>query len=144
MHIFDFFRDIFSVFGAFSRFLGVKFGFRKSCQCKRNDKYEVCLVVHCRCQFCIFVFLPWFIFNCSSCLWSLFSSFSRGFARVDGIGWSSLSVLISDRPNLNCAFWFFLPVSTKVDLGCGMSGCLINNIMCVDVVLFTLHFKKFC
>ena len=22
-------------------FLGVKFGFRKSCQCKRNDKYEV-------------------------------------------------------------------------------------------------------
>ena len=24
-------------------FLGVKFGFRKSCQCKRNDKYEVCL-----------------------------------------------------------------------------------------------------
>ena len=23
-------------------FLGVKFGFRKSCQCKRNDKYEVC------------------------------------------------------------------------------------------------------
>ena len=42
MHIFDFFRDIFSVFGAFSRFLGVKFGFRKSCLCKRNDKYEVC------------------------------------------------------------------------------------------------------
>ena len=41
MHIFDFFRDIFSVFGAFSRFLGVKFGFRKSCQCKRNDEYEV-------------------------------------------------------------------------------------------------------
>ena len=35
MHIFDFFRDIFSVF------LGVKFGFRKSCLCKRNDKYEV-------------------------------------------------------------------------------------------------------
>ena len=29
MHIFDFFRDIFSVFGAFSRFLGVKFGFSK-------------------------------------------------------------------------------------------------------------------
>ena len=25
-------------------FLGVKFGFRKSCQCKRNDKYEVCLL----------------------------------------------------------------------------------------------------
>ena len=24
-------------------FLGVKFDFRKSCQCKRNDKYEVCL-----------------------------------------------------------------------------------------------------
>ena len=24
-------------------FLGVKFGFRKSCLCKRNDKYEVCL-----------------------------------------------------------------------------------------------------
>ena len=24
-------------------FLGVKFGFRKSCQCKRNDKYEVCI-----------------------------------------------------------------------------------------------------
>ena len=23
-------------------FWGVKFGFRKSCQCKRNDKYEVC------------------------------------------------------------------------------------------------------
>ena len=23
-------------------FLGVKFGFRKSCLCKRNDKYEVC------------------------------------------------------------------------------------------------------
>ena len=22
--------------------LGVKFGFRKSCLCKRNDKYEVC------------------------------------------------------------------------------------------------------
>ena len=22
-------------------FFGVKFGFRKSCQCKRNDKYEV-------------------------------------------------------------------------------------------------------
>ena len=43
MHIFDFFRDIFSVFGAFSRFLGVKFGFRKSCLCKRNDKYEVCI-----------------------------------------------------------------------------------------------------
>ena len=41
MHIFDFFRDIFSVFGAFSRFLGVKSGFRKSCLCKRNDKYEV-------------------------------------------------------------------------------------------------------
>ena len=30
-------------FGAFSRFFfGVKFGFRKSCLCKRNDKYEVC------------------------------------------------------------------------------------------------------
>ena len=42
MHIFDFFRDIFSVFGAISRFFGVKFGFQKSCQCKRNDKYEVC------------------------------------------------------------------------------------------------------
>ena len=26
-------------------FLGVKFGFRKSCLCKRNDKYEVCLLV---------------------------------------------------------------------------------------------------
>ena len=24
-------------------FLGVKFGFRKSCLCKRNDKYEVWL-----------------------------------------------------------------------------------------------------
>ena len=23
-------------------FLGVKFGFRKSCLCKRNDKYKVC------------------------------------------------------------------------------------------------------
>ena len=46
MHIFDFFRDIFSVFGAFSRFLGVKFGFRKSCLCKRNDKYEVCDYAH--------------------------------------------------------------------------------------------------
>ena len=43
MHIFDFFRDIFSVFGAFSHFLGVKFGFRRSCQCKINDKYEVCI-----------------------------------------------------------------------------------------------------
>ena len=43
MHIFDFFRDIFSVFGAFRRFLGVKYGFRKSCLCKRNDKYEVWL-----------------------------------------------------------------------------------------------------
>ena len=43
MHIFDFFRDLFSVFGAFSCFFfGVKFGFRKSCLCKRNDKYEVC------------------------------------------------------------------------------------------------------
>ena len=41
MHIFDFFKDIFSVFGAFSRFFGCKFGFRKTCQCKRNDKYEV-------------------------------------------------------------------------------------------------------
>ena len=41
MHIYDFFRNIFSVFGDFSRFLGVKFGFRKSCLCKRNDKYEV-------------------------------------------------------------------------------------------------------
>merc|ERR1711952_330323 len=28
--------------------LGVKFGFRKSCLCKRNDKYEVwyCMVLH--------------------------------------------------------------------------------------------------
>ena len=26
-------------------FLGVKFGFRKSCLCKRNDKYEVCLYI---------------------------------------------------------------------------------------------------
>ena len=26
-------------------FLGVKFGFRKSCLCKRNDKYEVCIRV---------------------------------------------------------------------------------------------------
>ena len=43
MHIFDFFRDIFSVLGAFSRFFGVKFGFRKSCLCIRNDKYEVWL-----------------------------------------------------------------------------------------------------
>ena len=42
MHIFDFFRDIFSVFGAFSRFFGCKIWFRKSCPCKRNDKYEVC------------------------------------------------------------------------------------------------------
>ena len=42
MHKYDFFRDIFSVFGDFSRFLGVKFGFRKSCLCKRNDKYKVC------------------------------------------------------------------------------------------------------
>ena len=42
MHIFDFFRNIFRVFGAFSRFfVSVKFGFRKSCQCKRNVKYEV-------------------------------------------------------------------------------------------------------
>ena len=56
----------------------------------------------------------------------------------------ALSVLISDRPDLNCTFWFFLPDSTKVDLGCGMSGCLINNIMCADVVLFTLHFTLFC
>ena len=24
-------------------FLGVKFGFRKSCLCKRNDKYKVCI-----------------------------------------------------------------------------------------------------
>ena len=41
MHIFDFFRDIFSVFGAFSLFLGVKFGFRKSCLCKKmtNMRY---------------------------------------------------------------------------------------------------------
>ena len=23
-------------------FFGVKFGFRKSCLCKRNDKYKVC------------------------------------------------------------------------------------------------------
>ena len=39
-HIYDFFRDIFSVFGDFSRFLGVKFGFQKSCLCKRNDKLD--------------------------------------------------------------------------------------------------------
>ena len=45
MHIFEFFRDIFSVFGDFGRFLGVKFGFWKSCLCKRNDKYEVCIAV---------------------------------------------------------------------------------------------------
>ena len=45
MHLFDFFRDIISDFGVFSRFFGVKFGFRKSCQCKRNDKYEVCPLV---------------------------------------------------------------------------------------------------
>ena len=44
MHIYDFFRDIFSVFGDFRRFLGVKFGFRKSCLCKRNDKYKVCAI----------------------------------------------------------------------------------------------------
>ena len=43
-HIFDFFRNIFSVFGAFLVvFFGVKFGFRKSYQCKRNYKYEVCV-----------------------------------------------------------------------------------------------------
>ena len=42
MHIFDFFRDIFSFFGALSRFFECKIWFRKSCQCKRNDKYEVC------------------------------------------------------------------------------------------------------
>ena len=44
MHIFDFFRDIFSVFGAVSRFFWCKIWFfLKSCQCKRNDKYKVCL-----------------------------------------------------------------------------------------------------
>ena len=36
-----FFRDIFSVFGDFSRFFGCKIWFRKSCLCKRNDKYKV-------------------------------------------------------------------------------------------------------
>ena len=40
MHIFDFFRDIL-VLVPLVVFLGVKFGFRKSCLCKRNDKYEV-------------------------------------------------------------------------------------------------------
>ena len=33
------FSETFLVF-LVPRFLGVKFGFRKSCQCKRNDKYE--------------------------------------------------------------------------------------------------------
>ena len=31
-------------------FLGVKFGFRKSCLCKRNDKYKVCSEVLCFCE----------------------------------------------------------------------------------------------
>ena len=42
MHIFDFFRDILVFLVPLVVFLGVKFGFRKSCLCKRNDKYEVC------------------------------------------------------------------------------------------------------
>ena len=43
MHIYDFFRDIFSVFGDFSRFFGCKIWFSKILpECKRNDKYEVC------------------------------------------------------------------------------------------------------
>ena len=61
MHIFDFFRDIFSVFGAFSRFLGVKFGFRKSCQCKRNDKYEVCSDLR-RLPTSLFCDISWWVF----------------------------------------------------------------------------------
>ena len=42
MHIFDFFRDIFSVFGAFSRFLGVKFGFENPARVKEmtNMRYD--------------------------------------------------------------------------------------------------------
>ena len=41
MHIFDFLRHIIMFLVPLDVFLGVKFGFRKSCQCKRNDKYEV-------------------------------------------------------------------------------------------------------
>ena len=41
MHIFDFFRHILVFLVPLVVFLGVKFGFRKSCQCKRNDKYDV-------------------------------------------------------------------------------------------------------
>ena len=42
-------------------FLGVKFGFRKSCLCKRNDKYKVCYSVW------IFYFNYLFITNSVFC-----------------------------------------------------------------------------
>ena len=42
MHIFDFDETLLVFLVPLVDFLGVKFGFRKSCQCKRNDKYEVC------------------------------------------------------------------------------------------------------
>ena len=42
MHLYDFFRDIFSVFGALSRFLGVKFGFENPASVKEmtNMRYD--------------------------------------------------------------------------------------------------------
>ena len=41
MHIFDFSETFLVILVPLVVFLGVKFGFRKSCLCKRNDKYEV-------------------------------------------------------------------------------------------------------
>ena len=43
MHIL-LFEGYFKVFGVFLLlFLGTQFGIQKSCLCKRNDKYQVCL-----------------------------------------------------------------------------------------------------
>ena len=51
-------------------FLGVKFGFQKSCLCKRNDKYEVCYY---SLQFCqdfmdYLIFFAGFAFSLSALL----------------------------------------------------------------------------
>ena len=42
-------------------FFGVKFGFQKSCQCKRNDKYEVCSDLR-RLPTSLFCDISWWVF----------------------------------------------------------------------------------
>ena len=78
-------------------FLGVKFGFRKSCLCKRNDKYEVCA--------CLILFM-------SSRIPPLLS-FRQEITSV------CLALIKNGRRSCRmCFFYFFYLLDEIIDKGC--------------------------